>query len=210
MLPICLALSLGTPAGSAAPAPVIAPAALAQEGIFDDLTGDAPWHTLRWTWFQFDSQFGDPDGWRASGNFSLDENVYLFGNWAFVQEDGASGDDMTLGLGYHDELAALDDVFSESEWFTRLGFRNTDVNAPTGASAQEFGFELAGGVRSILAERIEAELTFGYRETFEAEFFGTLRGEYEVSRNLAASVALDVGDEETLLVGLRYYPNAND
>ncbi len=196
MLPICLALSLWTPA-----AEPIAPTALAQDGFLNNLTGDAPWHTLRWQWFQAEASLGDPDGYIFDGAMPLNENLYGYGNWGFFSEDGLDYDLLTFGVGYHDNVAALEDVFEEAEWFARGGFQNVSA-----VGFQESGFEIAGGLRAILAERIEAELTVGYRETFDADFFGSIRGEYELSRNVALTARFEVAEDEILGLGFRFYP----
>ena len=192
------------------------PATTAAAPIQDDSwSGDAPWHTLRWKFLQVDHQFGDPDGWRFEGQFPVNENIYLHGSQLFFTDFNddidADGTVTQLGFGYHSDLGTeeltSDDLFKELEWFGQLDFQSAD------AGSVEHGFEIAAGVRTIVTDRVEGEVRIGYTEIDESplhNFMFELRGEYEFTRNVAASVGFQVDDEEFLSVGLRFYPDLQD
>lgn len=220
LTPSLICLPLMAPAASlngpetvaplAPPATVAAPAVPSSSALLQDdaLYGDASWHTLRWKYLQFDRQAGDPDGWNFSGSYPISENIYLAAENLFFQESGVNGSVLKLGGGYHQPIdlgIGDDDLFSETEWYGQVFFQNIDV-----AGFQETGFEIGGGLRSIITDRIEGQIEFGYTDidsTSLNDFYFMVRGEYEFTRNLAGTVGFQIDDEEFLNVGVRFYPD---
>ncbi len=214
-LPMIAPLAIATPeAGLLAisPAAVSAAPLAAPLAQADAFYGDATWHTLRWKYMQVDRQSGDPDGWKFSGSYPVAENIYIFGSDLFLQEDGLNGTLLKLGAGYHMPLdlgMSEGDMFSETEAYGQFAFQHLNVSGGT-VAGQEDGFELGGGVRSIVTDRVEAQVEVGYTEIDASglnNFYFNVRGEYEFTRNVAATVGFQVDDEEYLNVGVRFYPD---
>lgn len=215
LTPSLICLPLVAPVASPNGTELTAPLAVTASSVTtatpqdDGLYGDAPWHTLRWKYLQFDRQLGDPDGWKLSGSYPINENVYLAASNLFFQEGGVNGDLFQFGGGYHEPLdvgADEGEAFHETEWYGQAFFQGIDA-----AGFQETGYELSVGLRSILAERIEGQIEVGYTNIDRAlsNTYFQIRGEYEFTRNLAATLAFQVDDEEFLNIGVRYYPDLN-
>lgn len=151
----------------------------------------------------------DGDGFDISGVFSINESVYLLGNYEDVSYDGAGADldlqSIGFGIGVHSNAYT-----GGIDVFGNLTYENIELEVPGLFKADGNGFGLEIGARTALGASAEGYISYEYNDIDdgEANFF-KLGGNFAINPNWAITAEYRTGDYEDLdrddlRIGLRY------
>jgi hypothetical protein len=130
----------------------------------------------------------DADGFALRGSLAVHPNFFVFADYADVDFDGgADGESWRIGGGGHWPLSNAWDLFG------KIGYAREEVE-----NFDESGLFVAGGVRGLLAPKVEVDLGAEYAdlEPFD-ELTVFAEGRYNFTNQLAAGLLLRVGDDVT-------------
>ena len=149
----------------------------------------------------------EPSGYFVQGSFEVHENLFIFGNYADLDDSQDSIDvdaeQYSVGAGY--KAAASDTV----SIYAALAYVKVEAEAASGAlSAQEdddgYGIEL--GIRAQETENLEINASISYAKTDEDDGISLSLGTvYYFTSNfgLVAGIGTDTDDNRDYSVGLR-------
>ncbi|MEJ2452751.1 MAG: hypothetical protein P8103_01150 [Candidatus Thiodiazotropha sp.] len=142
----------------------------------------------------------DGDGLRFDGSYRFTRQVFGFAEFDSVDLDNydADLDVLKLGAGYiHPINASMDFNLS-------LAYVDAEVDA-RGANYDDSGFEISGGIRTMIQPNIELRANANYIDIEDDDTYFTLGGDYFFMSNFSAGLEIDLGaDYETLSIGARY------
>jgi hypothetical protein len=153
---------------------------------------------VNWIDVELDDTSIDGDGLELVGSYELNDRLFLFGEWQDQSFDfGIDGTALELGAGLRHELKQnLDFVGTLSYVDTEIEFQ--------GASADDDGLALGGGVRTEFGESFELDAMLKWVDFDNAgsDTGISLGGRYFFTEKLAVSFGTDMGDNvDTLRVG---------
>ena len=141
----------------------------------------------------------DGDGFRIGGSFRINNEIYAFGEYDIVDFDYSSADVdvLKLGVGYIYPLDAT--------WDLNVSLAFVDVDTSLVGYDDGNGYEISGGVRTMIQPHIEVRAHMNYMDVDDSDTYFTIGGNYFFKPNLSAGVELDLGgDYDTLGIGVRY------
>ena len=150
-----------------------------------------------------DTEIGsvDGDGFKIGGSFRLTEEWFLLGSYSNLDFDfGIDGSLLEFGGGY---------IYPNSDNVDLVAIAKiirADIDAGSGVDADETGFGLAGGIRTMFTPQIEGRAFANYVDVDDSDTFLELAGDYHFNEQLSAGISLEVlGDADTLTFGVRWY-----
>jgi opacity protein-like surface antigen len=146
-----------------------------------------------------DIEFIDYDagdgGLRLSGSYDIKPNFNLIGGLSFVSDYTQ----LDIGVGHH------------SQWY---GLENTDLNLFAGLEYGDFdtgffsdsdgGIFFGAGMRTLIVPKLELAGSLSYHTFFDGDFVLSLEGLYRFTPKLHGKLGLDLGDNDTFRLGVRY------
>jgi len=157
---------------------------------------------------EIDIDFGggadaDGDGFAVAGSAEIGENWFIFANYStFDLESVVDYTTLDVGAGYHSDVSA------KTDWYATFGYAEAEVEAQGFGSADDSGFGVSLGLRSMMSESLELYGNIAYTDLGDGAD-GTAIGAglwYTVSGNLALGLGAEFDDDVTGYgVGLRLY-----
>jgi len=145
----------------------------------------------------------DGDGYSVSGSVGIADNWFVFAGYSsFDFESVVDLDQWSVGGGYHSAISTTTD------WFATLSYIDASVDAGGLLRADDSGYGVSLGVRSMVNPSLELYGSLGY-----ADLGGGADGTqvnaglwYTVSGNLALGLGASFDDDVTEYgIGLRLY-----
>jgi hypothetical protein len=138
----------------------------------------------------------DGDGFAVDGSFQFLPSFFAVGSYSMVSTDEVPGtsatadiDELSLGGGYRMELAPA------ADFNATLQIVRQEVSG-TGGSADEIGYRLGAGVRSVLFTHFEGRAEVSYFDIDEeGDLFLTFGGLYRIMPQLAAGLDMTLNNE---------------
>lgn len=152
----------------------------------------------------------DGDGFDLGGVFSINENLYILGNYEDVTYDGNGGDlDLTtiaVGVGFHSNTYT-----GSIDVFGNLTFEDLELDV-AGFSADGNGFGLEIGARTELAENLDGFIAYQYKDVDDLEVnYFSIGGTWSFNPNWGVALEYRTGeykeadlDRDDIRLGLRY------
>ena len=157
---------------------------------------------------EIDIDFGggadaDGDGFAVGGSAEIGEDWFIFAAYStFDLESVVDYTTLTAGAGYHSDVSA------KTDWFATVGYAEAEVDASGFGSADDSGFGISLGLRSMVNDNLELYGNIGYVDLGDGAD-GTTIGAglwYTVSGNLALGLGAEFDDDVTGYgIGLRLY-----
>ena len=143
----------------------------------------------------------DGDGYGVAGSVAIDENWFIFAGYsAFDLESVVDLDQMELGAGWHSPLS------NKTDWFATVSYLDYEVSAPGFGSADEDGFGVGLGIRSMFNPSLELYAQVAYEDVGDGDTTLAAGLWYTLTGNLALGAGVDLGDDITGYgVGIRLY-----
>ncbi|MEP1742194.1 MAG: porin [Kangiellaceae bacterium] len=146
---------------------------------------------------EYDSDgLGKLDGFELTASKELNNNFYVAGDLARVNEGGFDLDTMTIGVGYKNQFSSNSTFFSEIDFAKIKNSNDFDEN----------GFQVTAGIRSMLGKNLELKAAVEYLDINDVdETSYVVGGAYNLNSDLA--VYADYTYESELSkygVGIRY------
>ncbi len=145
----------------------------------------------------------DGNGYAVGGSVEINDDWFVFAGYASGDlESVVDLDQLTVGGGYH---AALSE---KTDWFATLAYVSADISAPGFGSADDSGFGVSLGVRSMVSPSLELNASASYVDLGDgADSTGFGAGLwYTVSGNIALGIGASFGDDVTTYgAGVRLY-----
>jgi len=134
-------------------------------------------------------------GLKFSGSYDIKPNINLIGSLGLASDYTQ----LDIGVGHH------------SQWF---GLENTDLNLFVGLEYGDFdtgffstsdtGIFFGAGMRTLIVPKFELAGALSYHSFFDGDFMVSVEGLYRFKPKLYAKLGLDLGDNDTLRLGVRY------
>ena len=145
----------------------------------------------------------DGDGFGIGGSAAINDDWFIFASYStFDFESVIDLSSLTIGGGYR---AA---VSNKTDWFATLGYAKAEVDVQGFGSADDSGYAVSLGMRSMVSENFELYGSLGYADLGGGADGTTVSGGfwYSLSGNLALGVGAEFDDDVTAFgVGLRLY-----
>ena len=143
----------------------------------------------------------DGDGFGVAGSVAINESWFMFAEYSsFDLESVIDVDQTALGAGWHSPISATTD------WFVTAEYIDLGASARGFGSADEDGFGVGIGVRSMMNPNLELYGQATYEDVGDGDTTIEAGVWYTVTGNLALGALLDVGDDVTAYgVGIRLY-----
>ena len=146
----------------------------------------------------------DGDGYAVGGSVELNDNWFVFAGYSSIDlESVIDFNTWTAGAGYHAPITA-----GKTDWFASLAYIDAEADAGGFGSADDSGFGIEAGIRSMLNEQFELYGSIGYSDLGDGAD-GTAFGAgfwYTVTGNLALGLGASVGEDVTSYgAGIRLY-----
>ena len=184
MLPKLLAGGIGGIAGGSALGSIIGGAAGAATG---DVGGGLD---------------ADGNGWGVAGSVAINESWYAFATYSSAElVDVIDLDQMSIGAGWH---SAINDT---TDWFVSAAYVDAEISAGQFGSADDSGFGLSVGMRSMLNPNFELAGSLNYVDFGDGDDTSLgISGWYTVTGNLALGLGAEFGDDiSSYGLGIRLY-----
>ena len=140
----------------------------------------------------------DVDGWGGWFSIEADTDVRLVGGYDDVKGDGNKRRDAFIGLGFVSHVNNRVDGKLDFKYL-RTEMRYEDLKDT------QSGWGIEGGVRALLTDMIELDLTGEYRDLYEGEFGGHAGLVIHATQNIALAFYYTYfGTQETYRGGLRF------
>lgn len=148
-----------------------------------------------------------PAGFTLSGSTLVSENIFVLANYSLLSDDVLGVDlDLTqasIGFGYRHEMTASTDVYGS------IAYEYVEADASLGGmseSADDDGYSLKVGVKSMLTENFEIDANLGYiGSDGEGDATFSVAGNYYFTQNVAVGLSYYLTDNlDTLGVSVRY------
>ena len=144
----------------------------------------------------------DGDGWAVAGSVAINESWYGFASYGSGElESIVDVDQFAIGAGWHSPIN------ERTDWFVSLAYIGAEVSAPGFGSADDTGYGIGLGMRSMLTPKFELAGSINYSDLGDGSdtSFG-VGGWYTVTGNLALGLGADFGDDiSSYGVGFRLY-----
>jgi predicted porin len=127
---------------------VISFGAMAENPSFDNVE-------IGYTEFDFDG--ADIDGFELKGSKLISDDFYIKGDIASLSESSLDWRLTKVGVGYKNDFS------SSSSFFSEVSYARVDVDSDFG-DADEDGYEVALGIRSMLSDKLEAKAAVEYTD----------------------------------------------
>lgn len=145
-------------------------------------------------------------------NKSVSDNVYLLFDYAILSTEKADFSGFSFGAGYHTPINYKTDLYAEIEFAKIKGeFKHVDH------SINQDGFNYKVGVRSKLTNKVEGRVFVNYADSdTEAKINARVTNisntntridiqlAFELTRNIQIIGGIDLEDERTSNIGLRF------
>lgn len=143
----------------------------------------------------------DGDGFGVAGSVAINDSWFMFAEYAsFDLESVVDLDQTVLGAGWHSPISA------STDWFVTAEYIDLGVSAPGFGSADEDGFGIGIGIRSMMNPNLELYGQATYEDVGDGDTTIEAGAWYTITGNLALGALLDVGDDVTAYgVGIRLF-----
>lgn len=159
------------------------------------LANGPAWRYVEGGYTSLDGDGGlDADGAFIGGKYQINPNVYLNGEFTFVEEGSADINLLTLGGGYIVPLNTTTDAYAG------INFERVDTDG-----YDDNGYSLAAGVRSMVTDVVEVTGELGYYDVSDGDITFKVGGNYYISPELSVGASykfMDGGD--IMQLGARY------
>jgi hypothetical protein len=145
----------------------------------------------------------DGDGFAVAGSVEISDDWFIFADYgSFDLESTVDFTELSVGAGYHDSISTTTD------WYASLAYVKAEVSASGFGSADDSGYGVAAGLRSMISPSLELYGNIGYADLGDGAN-GTTFGAglwYTVSGNVALGLGASFGEDVTTLgIGVRLY-----
>ncbi len=125
--------------------------------------------------YDFDG-LGTFDGYQLKGSKQISDDFYIAGDYTDVSKSGLDLALLTVGFGYKNDFS------NTSSFFTELDYARLDI----GGGADDTGYELTVGIRSMFTEQIELKAAVEYLDIDNDDTTSmVLGGAYNLTDNFA-------------------------
>lgn len=157
---------------------------------------------------ELDLDFGggvdaDGDGFAVAGSAAVGDSAFVFAKYgSFDLESVVDYSILSVGAGYHDSLS------EKTDWYATLAYVKADLDAGFFGSADDSGYGVSVGLRSMMSPSLEVYGSIGYTDLGDGAD-GTAFGAglwYTVSGNIALGLNASFEEDVTTYgAGVRLY-----
>ena len=143
----------------------------------------------------------DGDGIEFGGSYKIADKVHFFGSYRTLDFDGVDLNTFRIGAGYMTSIAV------DTDFVARVAYIDGEVDTG-GRELDDSGFGLSAGFRRMFTPEVEGRAFLNHVDLDESgsETSLELAGDYFFTRQFAAGLALEFGDDATSWsVGGRYF-----
>ncbi|MGI9222428.1 MAG: outer membrane beta-barrel protein [Woeseiaceae bacterium] len=144
----------------------------------------------------------DGDGFGVSGSVAINDSWYVFASYGSAElENVVDLDQLGLGVGWHSPISETMD------WFVSAAYVSAEVSANGFGSADDSGYGVGLGLRSMINPRLELAGSINYADLGDGGDTSLgLAAWYTISGNFAAGIGADFGDDiSSYGIGIRLY-----
>ena len=146
----------------------------------------------------FDDAHGDSDGVVVTASVNITDGFYAQTSYADASGGGADSERFRIGGGYHLSINERLDLYG------LLSFEHDHVKIG-GASDSDDGLEFDGGLRYMLAEKLEVDGQFEWNYINDGNFGVLLGARYYIIDPLSIGLTTEwIDDDFRLTLGARY------
>jgi hypothetical protein len=136
----------------------------------------------------------DGDGFAVGGSVAINDDWFVFADYASAElESVIDFDVLEVGAGYHAPIS------TKTDWYATLAYASAEVSAGGLGSADDRGYGVSAGVRSMISPSLELYGSIGYTDLGDGAD-GTAFGAglwYTVSGNIALGIGASFDDDVT-------------